>query len=400
MASLNNSVELRFAQGDDLALPLSAARESFVATRGAVPPLKAGGTQGQTRSYHVAQDNIASLCAVFPNFYVPSSSSVETGPGAAATITASVEYPIGSARQQLKFSGLAQGSIPNNGMVFSDYLTLAVSIPKGEPFRLWHYRTCASGLPYGATQQAPMLGEGAQFGGSVADVTMSGAIGGSDSGSVYGPIAILGQTKQRTVAILSDSIDWGDGDRFNSYFGDLGVLARSIGPYYAYSKLATPGDSAVEFVASHDNRLAIAQYASDIIIGYGTNDLPTRTDAQINADMLTIAGYFGVGKNLYSRTITPITTSTDNWATIANQTADFKSVAAASVNATRMSNPAPFVGCFDVAGVMSGAYGVHRWLCDTGPVAFYATKDGTHPVERMYKAVQDSGIVRLKKMSA
>lgn len=367
-------------------------RESFVATRGGTHFLKSGTAQAMTVSYHVMKDDVQAIKFRFPNFYVPSGSSVETAPGAAATISAALEYPLGSPRRQILFSGAATGSIPDGGTLDSDYI--AGAFTGNVPFRVWVWRSCSSNCIY-TTDQISWMGERAQFGASVTDVTLSGIVGGTDFANCYRPLAIIGQTENRTLAIIGDSIDWGDGDIPNDWTGDRGMSPRIFGNQFAYSTMAGPGDSAVEFVASNTNRLACARMASDVMVGYGTNDINGgRSAVQLNADMATIGGYFRGLSALYTRTITPLTTSSDSWATVANQTASAQQAIINSVNATRLSIPAPYTRCFDLSTFASSARDSGKWICDLSPTVFWGTKDGTHPSQRMYLFVGGSDLFR------
>jgi hypothetical protein len=66
------------------------------------------------------------------------------------------------------------------------------------------------------------------------------------------------------VAILEDSIAHGSGDSFDES-GDVGTVARAVGPSFAYLNLACGNDRADKFVRNHSRRVALAalrHYAS------------------------------------------------------------------------------------------------------------------------------------------
>lgn len=376
-------------------LDVYADRISFVATRGQVMNgLTPASVQGQSASYHVMQDDCAWFEAHFPNWYV-TSAGVETGPGADATLEVFIEYPIFSTPRRVKIAGQDVGSIPNGG---STAVLIEGEFKKGTPYRLLTYRTCASGVIYHAGGSALHLGEKGQFAATVAKTIATGVIGGSDYSNYYGPTHITGKTDNRTVAILDDSIGDGYLDVPNDYHGDRGVWARSLGRDYAYANLSVPGDRAVWFIASNTRRRAIASLASDVMIGYGRNDLGNgRTGAQVNADTTTIAGYFPNAR-VYSRTLAPWSTSTDNWASNANQTATTSANDVNTVNVERTARKAPFVYCADVFVIMSDRNGpfTPKWKTDASQtLAKFYTTDGTHPNERCNDAIVRSGVVRL-----
>ena len=393
-------VEYLFASAGVVGGPLATARDSFVATRGIVCTGVSGAgavQQGNSASWHIFQDSGDYLDMRFANFYVVAGSP-EQGPGADTTIEAFIEYPLGSARQRLTFGGQNQGVIPNGGMLGID--RKAISYRAGEPFRIWTYRTGPSGLVY-FNRSAWVNGEVADFATSSTNVASAGTIPTTSGlNNVYGPIEITGLTRKRTVAIIGDSIDFGLNIKANTYRGDTGVIARSIGKNFAYSKLAISSEQAQQFLASHDNRLSVALKASDVFVGYGTNDAAAgRTAAQINADTLTIGNYFPSTTNLYLRTLLPRATSTDNFATDANQTIAAYTSVLEAVNGARKNLPAPFKACHDVFTLMSnmslsGSYS-NKWRVDAASIGFFMTDDGIHPSQRGDEYIEQSGLIRL-----
>jgi hypothetical protein len=327
--------------------------------------------QMMNRSRHVATDAITSLQVIFPNFYV-TGAGVETSPGAAATITASIEYPAGT-MTQVKFSASASGSIPSGGTLLSDACTVA--IPSGATFWVRSYFTSTAGIVYCNGVQEQAAGE--VFNSAVsglADLTMSGTVTSTgDHVDIYRPIAILGSTRKPTVAILGDSRAAGYLDTPNG--NGLGEIARGLS--CGYITIATPGDSVQNFVAGHAARLPVAQYCSHVVAQWSINDLSNnRSVAQIQADLATVYGYF-TGVIGILATTAPRTTSTDSWATVANQTPFAQEASRVTLNTWKRTVPAPWAATWEVADQVESARNSGRWTPGL-------TTDGLHENQAGY----------------
>jgi hypothetical protein len=106
--------------------------------------------------------------------------------------------------------------------------------------------------------------------------------------------------------------------------GGSGFIARILDQHgYPYFKFCKGGQQVADQVTLAATITAtLANFGfSDVIVQSGLNDLSlgSRTKAQIEADLQTIFALVA-GKRIYKTTITPRTTTTDAWATTANQT--------------------------------------------------------------------------------
>jgi len=100
----------------------------LVATRCRMTQQTSGFASAMYRSSHTSTDAITSLKLVFPNFQL---GNPDTSNAAVMTITASIEFPAGTFTQ-VKFGGSASGTIPDFGLVTSDFVN--VSIPNATQF--------------------------------------------------------------------------------------------------------------------------------------------------------------------------------------------------------------------------------------------------------------------------
>lgn len=364
------------------------AFEGLVATHGTQPfSFYNFNFQMCNRTYHVATEDITSLKLIFSN-------SIGYGDptGSDATITASIEYPENTFTQ-VEFGGVAQGTIPDGGFVTSD--AVAVTIPAGTPFWVRNYYTNPSGLPCARltnlSDQRGFTGEAIIFGVSdVPDLTMGGDIVNQLNENIYGPLAIVGQTTKRCVFVLGDSLTSG----WNAFDGIVnstedGILTPSLFPTRAFSVSGNFGQTAAAF-ASHDFAFAyLMPYVTDVFYGLGINDLRAGATAEDVMASVEAARALFAGKNFYGITITPETTSTDDWATTVNQTPTAMNPERIAYNTTVRAGPAGWAGVFDMASILESGLNSGLWKAPGW------TDDGLHGLQLAYQSIIDSGIVTI-----
>lgn len=374
----------------------------LVATR-CLAPISRNTTNRQlmSRSPHYARTAITSLQIMIANWFVnPASTHAEIGTGSDATVTASIEYPANTFTQVL-FSSVASGTVPDVSQLLSD--AVSVTIPKDELFWVriyWVSTTGVLSIPHDLSGTG-LPGAGLEVGVSgITDKTMSGTVTTADN--EFPPVAIIGTTSQPSVVIVGDSIGLGDSSKetLGDASGDFGVVARSIGPSYAYASLCQNGDQGEDFVASHTNREAIFAYASHLICEYGSNDFYTvgASQATVKATLQTIWGYMTArGGKAYQTTITPRTTSTDSWATTGNQTLVSGTVDArrTGLNDELRGGLTGLEGYFDVADAIETSRNSGIWRV-TGSANGY-TADGIHPNTPGSLLVSAAGVIDIRE---
>lgn len=152
--------------------------------------------------------------------------------------------------------------------------------------------------------------------------------GYTHGGYGYGPIAVVGDVDVYTpsVLIFGDSIGDGNGYHTAGNDGEQGFIALGLANAGVGHCKATRGSNRAVYSTPSlsPNQFALCRYATHLIDNLGTNDIfNTRTLAQIQADLLAIwAGARAVNPNIkiHRVLILPRTSSTDSWATTANQT--------------------------------------------------------------------------------
>jgi lysophospholipase L1-like esterase len=297
-----------------------------IATNCRLVNAKAGTNKGiSARNHHRARGSISEVAMVLPNWYVERSASKFEYPNNAGTIcAASVEYPAGTFHR-LTFDGAVRQLANGGDFIVSSFVP--VTIPDSAEFWTNIWVSAASTILFfnGSTGQVAANGEkGTVSTTEVTDFTMNSHTGSAQTYGLW-PLALIGRTTARPLVVLSDSIGEGVGDVADSA-DHVGMLARFAGPSHPYINLSQSGDRLELFRQSNSKRLALLAYAKNVIFGMGVNDIGVgRTLPQIQSDMIAIwtlakARLPQAGRILQT-TITPSTTSTDSFATLANQTA-------------------------------------------------------------------------------
>jgi len=363
-----------------------------IATRAGLPDqINAVATARMQRFGSFALDDISALEIAWPNWY-----GQEITPNTNVMgITASIEYPAGNFTQ-LKFGGIAQGTAAPGTTLWSDKLVLPFQggIPAGSKFWIRFYQTATTSyLSNAVALPDANMGDALALPGT--DMTMGGTIVGNVNGLLT-PCAIFGYTSKPNYITLGNSLNAGAGDSFQAVNGAYGVIAHAMSQY-AYSNWGQSGKTAAQYVNAHALRDAIINRCgplTTIVNALGLNDI--FVDGTSSA---TLIGYQNQIRNLYPdkkfmiTSLTPETTSTDSWATLANQTVKAQEAQRVAYNTAVRLNALGFTGAYDVAAVVESALNSGKWKVDG--TAFKWTGDGTHPSDFAYNVFNTAGFVLL-----
>lgn len=319
--------------------------EISVATRSGGIPLKLSGTgyaqpSETTKTLHVATADLTSLDLYYLNVY--NNAGTLTDGTSVMTIRCAVQTfdGLSVSRGYSPMTGSRTVTVDPGGM---GHLIVPVVIPAGTKFYILSYVSVpAAGqwtqafitnhvaiYPGGApdttqTGQTTSAGEGSNIAAGGADVTNPGAAAvPARYGFGFGPSYIVGRTARGTaptcVGISGDSIANGAGD-----WPNLGYIIRAFGTTQARMQFSMDGELTTTYANPQTRswRSLFLQYCTHAIFGFGRNDLTAgATLTQIQTRM--IAGWTALveaGIITYQTTVTPYTTSTDVWTTLANQT--------------------------------------------------------------------------------
>jgi len=379
--------------------PFRASYIGQVATGCRVPQLLNSGsaTQMMSRSRHRMATSTSTMRVGFPAFWagLNSGSYVENQVGTNANfspITASLEYPSGTFTQ-LTFEGFATGFLGNTNILFSDAVAAP---PQGAFFYIRTYRTNANGTPYTYWTNGvdTTNGETCTFGTSgVTDQTMSGTITNTSNGVMYSPLAIIGLTSQPSIGIIGDSRAFGYADTFSGTSGAIGNIERSISGNFALINCGVSGDRADSFIYTCAARMSALRFCSDLICEYPINDIMTGGDtaAAVEHNLQTIWGLWPDPTKVFQCTMEPYTTSTDSWATTANQTTNAHESVRVAVNDWIRTTPVGIKGYFEIANQVETSQDSGKWKVN-GTANWY-TNDGIHETNAAALAVAASGCI-------
>lgn len=300
-----------------------------IANRSYVPnQLSGSATSAMSRTTHFARGDISSLKLAFANWFVNAAASgVEAGTGGTKTVEASIEYPADTFTR-VTFDEANVGSVSDSATLVSD--ETPVSIPDGAQFWVRQYIECQGSGKVAYTTPASagtiaMTGEATEVP-AVSNKVMGGAVAGP--AQVY-PAGIFGRTAQNAVLVVGDSRAFGEAG--DATMQDTGEIAPSV--QVGVINAGVPSDRAMWFKASSSLRRGLAAYCSDVICQYGINDIRGGGSSlsTLQADVKAVYALFPDSR-IWQSTIEPGNTSTDNWATLANQAVASTSVVRAGFN--------------------------------------------------------------------
>lgn len=347
------------------------------------------------RNLHVARDDMDGITIVYPMFSTSTANvtTIKTG----GTVKASIEYPAGT------FTQNDEGAV-----AFADgYATVTfpgLVIPKDALF--WDrplVADAADGIVFcGFGTNCLAVSEGWVFGtGTPTDLTGGGTVAGSFNRSqAYFPVVIASMTKQPTGLFIGDSrLAATNGDTVSDANADVGEIARGWGPTYGYSNFGIGSSRLSQFLSNSLDYLdPILPYFSHIVNQHAVNDLQNGFTAaqEVTQRELFAANAKFAGKTIIGCTSAPVTSSTDSWATIANQTVSATGLKLVDFNAAVRSGIAGEAAYFDISDGLDPTR-INKWPVDGS--AFYSTPDGLHESQAGAILLQSSGVIDMAKIT-
>jgi lysophospholipase L1-like esterase len=356
-----------------------------------------------SRTFFYTRTAVTSLQVRFGCWYELTSTNVETAPGSNCVIKGDVEYPVGVCHP-LTFSGSASVTVTAGSDVLSD--TVSVTIPTNTQAWVGEYLTNASGLVLSDVVGDTSTGDSINVGVSgITDRTVTCTSVPNSGGFQSFPLAVIGQVpnNQASVCLLGDSIVEGAHDTYSGTSGELGILARSVGPTLGYINMGVSGDSSTRFNASHTQRVKLLPYCTSTISGYGHNNFANDGEglATMEASLATmyatvLPNMFGSYPTLIQTTIIPWTTSTDSWATTVNQNTTAFQTSVAGYNTDLLAaTVGPKGGSYNTSSILGTGTGNSLWIVTPSPPY---TPDGVHPAPVGYALIQSSAIIDTSRL--
>jgi lysophospholipase L1-like esterase len=232
--------------------------------------------------------------------------------------------------------------------------------------------------PIGLGEAMNGTDEGAVGTTSSTDLTTSGTIT-ANSNAGYFPAAILGlaQPTSQSILAVGDSILAGKGDSSVAGLG-AGWFIRAAASIPHLRAMPFSGETAGQWLAANGSQTQIHTFSRGHFTAglceYGINDITGgQTLVNVQARLSEIWRQMdALGMRVYQTTLPPVTTSTDSWATTANQTVTATNGIRTQVNDWIRTVPAPLAGYVEVADAAETSRNSGIWN------ALY-TSDGTHP---------------------
>ncbi len=301
-----------------------------VSTRLTIPTFITGNAQyGDFGRVYTALDWIRTPVVQYHNWY----NTNEGNASGSVQIDFTFEYPIGSDANIMPGGSLF---VAQNGNTTYQCPKLPRPIPPNAKYRVRTYRVGSAAGSYpvmrdGFQARYGLLpGDYCSYGTTAGAVpnTINGGTPGTQGdifGWTYGPTVVADYSDIPCIFVASDSRDMAayafDGNLDMNGF--QGKIVRSVAGRVCVINGAVTGDSFFNVVGAGNqpyvNRLAASQYATHTLCGLGVNDTLMTLD-EYKTNTLALKNKIGANKPFWVDTIYAFTTSTDLWATTANQT--------------------------------------------------------------------------------
>jgi lysophospholipase L1-like esterase len=300
---------------------------------------------------------------------------------AAHTVKASIEY--NGVAYPVYFAGQRTRTLAVDEQVISD--AVAISIPADTMFHVRTFLTTAVlGEKWPVSQAAnTSLGEGYAH---TTDKSDDVAYTSFSSASNYSPSAILGYTRETDTAnvlVIGSSSGWGQGDTAEAGYYDYGYISRALSNEYGYLKYTRASTAMSQYLsgAGYARLLAWMNVVkpTHVIQQLGSNDLTS--GASLATMQSRLAEFWDIlgstGARVIQATYTPVTTSSDSWATLEGQTLANSNGVRIQTNEWIRSVPsAAITGYLETCGVVESSPNSGRWAVNGSAGAY--TADGTH----------------------
>lgn len=302
------------------------------------------------------------------------------------TVKAAIEYPLGTFTRVTFNSGSQSVTIaPTFTDVESDIVP-GLTIPAGATYyeHVFVSFALAQGCPFLHVRQL-LAANGDGFSASNGEVDKSmTSLAASSNSYYYGATAIVGNTNcPFAYGIVGDSIISAGGDTQTGLY--VGWAERGVNGAYGTVNVGQSSEQGSQFLASHAGRMGLLRRCglTHALMEYATNDINGGLTLVQTENMIRMINALLAASNINpsNSTVIPRTSSTDNWATIANQTplAGFGvGQTADQLNTAMLTSPLTFATTvFDVNTPMQSPGNPRFWTVNG--TTFYYTNDGTHP---------------------
>lgn len=352
----------------------SVSRQNALSNLGRYNQVSLGVATFTSRTKHFVRCTGYGLQLSWVGTYPTGGTTSETVYAGNVTVKVGVELSNGTILP-VYFNGSRTGTILPGGTLTSDLV--GVNLTSGDFVWLRVYTVGATSAYHTRYCDWPN-GEGNE---SAVDKADSGTIAAL-VGKSFAPLLATLQTDSvdNGVVCVGDSIMSGSNDQYWSN----GFTQRSLDLTHPLLNVASPSEGCNDWQSNQSVRrraliaMAQAEYA---ILSYSNDIYNSRTLAQIQADILTTtASLKAMGHKVVVCTVTPRTTSTDGWLTLANQsiTSPALDTVRQQLNAWLRTTADPSLfAVFDCAAQVEDAVSLGKWKEPPGGVVFSGTVTAT-----------------------
>lgn len=326
------------ADAERVSKNVPAPPRQIVATRGVFPTLitETGGNTYTRFESHIDMDIGESPCSGLKLHYTAMRSNVaEDAVTNVSNFTLQASIVFNDQFNRVSIAGTVDTPVQAGATLISSN-PVAVYLPAGSVIRVKTGAIVAAGgqsVPAGLSQTGRIKKVGSTDAASqiFSRFSINNTGGRTDTSLGLTPFFVTGIPKERHVAIAGwgDSIMTGVGDATDDASGMCGWFERAChdvdgnGRCIPFVNLSKAGDNTITYLADEaPSRFAALEYVTHVIYGLCNNSPSAgRTLEEMQAAHLEAweqARIFGVEAG--ATTMPPRTTSTDNWATVENQT--------------------------------------------------------------------------------
>lgn len=377
---MSNPLNQEMLEAANPAYNVFGKRLIHVGARSQIPTGTTASNRCVARKVEFARDDIREVTLGYVNYYLTSTGIAVRNDS--NLIAAKICYPtptdvVGT----ILFGGSPTVTMAGNQRLqLSDKCILSTTIPRGARYYVETYQQGTAFLGGSGYRAYGALGEGFMTtNGTSWDQTILGTgwtpgyVGGG-----FGPTLILTESSIQSVMTLGDSIGIG-ANATNDTLPYVGVIDPFVPPDVGNCNMSAGGlklqhwsDGTMDDVLTN-----LAPYFSAVISQCAVNDLTSSATLQNLIDREAALAAKLPNKQRFRTTVTPISTSTDSFATTANQTTDASNSVRVSFNA--LVRAGVFGTPLEIADAWEHGRDSGVWRAPSGGLAAAITTDGKHP---------------------
>lgn len=316
-----------------------------------------------------ANSDITNIQLIYPTFAtIPTEADWPVSP---YTVTAAIEYPAGTFYPVFTAAGSRTLTVNAGRSTLGNFAACPVVIPAGAQFWVKSYVQWATGNFWMTTHKATYhIGEWTRRAVGATDLTLDVTAQATTTNLYgFGP-NVFGSmiTTASVLGVIGDSISVSDGYPRPGNIGGSTWIGEAMRGALPVLNLGAGGDTMTAYLNRSDGRMSLMRdRITHLMFLLCRNDVASAdTLATLQSNLQRcLAPWLADGVKVWAATCIPTSTSSDGWATVANQTAAATEAKRQQYNAWLMTNWASL----GLQGVMDWAHAVDpgdigKWSAD------------------------------------